>query len=250
MRSSSALRRSRARFVFASADQISAPRRGLDAEVLKSLPVTIFKASELKDGIECAVCLSELAEGEEARILPKCNHGFHVGCIDMWFNSHTTCPLCRAAVTAEAKSLQAQPREGVSTNGYSPESLSFPTNVLFWGDQNQISNGVAAPQEGTSSSVSSKRPEGMLVIDIPRRAVEDIISPLPTSRFPAEDMKSPMEEKTPMSARLKSFRRLLSRGKMVVASSCSPMGGDIEQGVVVGEGSSLSCQTPKTPTTK
>lgn len=167
--------------------QIPPPRcRGLNAEVLKSLPITTFNPSGFKDGIECAVCLSELCEGEEVRILPKCNHGFHVKCIDMWLRSHVTCPLCRAPVTAvAAESLHVLPREGVSANGHLPEFCNCPANMLF--------------QEGASSS---KRPE---------------------------------EERTP--ARLRSFRRMLSRGKMVIGSSCSPRGGDIEQGVV----------TPKNP---
>lgn len=47
---------------------------------------------------ECAVCLSIFEEGEEVRKLPKCNHSFHVACIDMWLYSHSDCPLCRAPV--------------------------------------------------------------------------------------------------------------------------------------------------------
>ncbi|XP_077215516.1 RING-H2 finger protein ATL2-like [Tasmannia lanceolata] len=45
--------------------------------------------------ITCSVCLCELKEGEEVRQLPKCNHLFHVPCIDMWLYSHSSCPLCR-----------------------------------------------------------------------------------------------------------------------------------------------------------
>ncbi|ONK66000.1 uncharacterized protein A4U43_C06F3150 [Asparagus officinalis] len=222
MGSSAVLRRSRARFVFVAADQIQAAQRGLDAEVLKSLPVSMFNPSEFKGGLECAVCLSELSEGEEVRLLPKCNHGFHVECIDMWFHSHSTCPVCRTSVTGEF-SFETRPQESVSAGGYSTELPNFPTNVLFWGNQDEVSNGV--PQEESSRS-------SMLVIDIPRRS----------SRFSEDEMKSPMEEgaKTPKSARLRSLRRLLSRGKMVIGSSCSPREVDIEQ----GEGSSL---TPKTP---
>lgn len=37
------------------------------------------------------------------RDLPKCHHGFHVECIDMWLSSHTNCPICRAPVVCEAK---------------------------------------------------------------------------------------------------------------------------------------------------
>lgn len=47
---------------------------------------------------QCAVCLSIVQEGETVRQLPACKHLFHVGCIDMWLHSHSTCPLCRASV--------------------------------------------------------------------------------------------------------------------------------------------------------
>ncbi|KAJ4825853.1 hypothetical protein Tsubulata_023368 [Turnera subulata] len=47
----------------------------------------------------CAVCLEEVRDGEKVRKLPKCNHCFHVGCIDAWFLArHSTCPLCRHQV--------------------------------------------------------------------------------------------------------------------------------------------------------
>ncbi|MGJ2918479.1 RING finger domain-containing protein, partial [Salmonella enterica subsp. enterica serovar Paratyphi A] len=38
------------------------------------------------------MCLSEFEEKDKLRVLPKCNHGFHLECIDMWFHSHSTCP--------------------------------------------------------------------------------------------------------------------------------------------------------------
>ncbi|KAB2595156.1 hypothetical protein D8674_030606 [Pyrus ussuriensis x Pyrus communis] len=43
----------------------------------------------------CVVCLQEVIEGQRYRKLPICNHCFHVSCIDTWFLSHSTCPLCR-----------------------------------------------------------------------------------------------------------------------------------------------------------
>ncbi|CAL5198910.1 unnamed protein product [Lathyrus oleraceus] len=70
--------------------------RGLDPSVISSLPV--FKYSSEEPPVDCAVCLSEFEEGETGRVLPKCNHSFHVDCIDMWFHTHSTCPLCRKSV--------------------------------------------------------------------------------------------------------------------------------------------------------
>ncbi|KAJ4781992.1 RING/U-box superfamily protein [Rhynchospora pubera] len=49
----------------------------------------------------CSVCLETLQDGEMVRRLPACQHLFHIGCIDMWLGSHSTCPLCRSSVEVE-----------------------------------------------------------------------------------------------------------------------------------------------------
>uniref|UniRef100_J3MC07 Uncharacterized protein n=1 Tax=Oryza brachyantha TaxID=4533 RepID=J3MC07_ORYBR len=71
-----------------------------------------------------------------------------------------------------------------------------------------------------------------------------MLAPVSPSSRMSEDMRSPV------SARLRSLRRLLSRGKQaVVGPSFSPRGGgsgDIEQGLA---GADAACppKTPKTP---
>ncbi|PKI50435.1 hypothetical protein CRG98_029185 [Punica granatum] len=227
--------RRRRRFVFAPGQEptSAAARRGLEPSVLRALPVLIFRPDEFKEGLECAVCLSELAEGEKARLLPKCNHGFHVDCIGMWFQSHTTCPLCRNPVSGPevSGSANVDPAEGIrlSTSSSSSsfqsvdenfEGPNFPTNILYWGDETHVSSRNACLEEGTSSS-SGPTSEGMLVIDIPRQAVENqnaLLSPS-TSGCAHEELKSPATK------RLRSLKRLLSRDrKMSLTTS-----GDVEQ---------------------
>ncbi|KAK7410867.1 hypothetical protein VNO78_02044 [Psophocarpus tetragonolobus] len=70
---------------------------GVKKKALKTLP-TVSYSTELKlpslDS-ECVICLSEFTSGDKIRILPKCNHGFHVRCIDKWLSSHSSCPKCR-----------------------------------------------------------------------------------------------------------------------------------------------------------
>ncbi|KAG6533926.1 RING-H2 finger protein ATL2-like [Zingiber officinale] len=73
--------------------------RGLDPSVVKSLPLRISAGSE-EEAEDCAVCLSNFEEGEKMRVLPRCAHRFHIDCIDMWFHSHSSCPLCRSTVEA------------------------------------------------------------------------------------------------------------------------------------------------------
>eukprot|EP01018_Ginkgo_biloba_P020612 Gb_26582 [translate_table: standard] len=74
--------------------------RGLDPSIISRIPVFHYNTRDgtFVPGIECSVCLSEFDEGELVRLLPKCRHAFHIGCIDMWFGSHSNCPLCRADV--------------------------------------------------------------------------------------------------------------------------------------------------------
>ncbi|XP_010107387.2 E3 ubiquitin-protein ligase ATL42 [Morus notabilis] len=83
---------------------ISASRRfsGIDKTVIESLP--FFRFSSLKgskEGLECAVCLSKFEDIEVLRLLPKCNHAFHINCIDHWLEKHSSCPLCRHRVSSE-----------------------------------------------------------------------------------------------------------------------------------------------------
>ncbi|XWS14108.1 hypothetical protein CRYUN_Cryun36dG0094800 [Craigia yunnanensis] len=93
------LRRPQVFYVDQNANAVSAVTRDLDSRVLKSLPVFTFSSKTHPDSaIECAVCLSEFEENESGRVLPKCNHSFHLECIDMWFHSQSTCPLCRTPV--------------------------------------------------------------------------------------------------------------------------------------------------------
>ncbi|KAK4395016.1 RING-H2 finger protein ATL60 [Sesamum angolense] len=161
--------RRRRRFDFAAGHQeimvVSALRHGLDPSVLKTIPVIVFDPKEFRDGLECAVCLCEVSEGEKARLLPKCNHGFHVDCIDMWFQSHSTCPLCRNPVANQNQSNSAA------------ESTLETILQAPIGENSE-------PSSSSSSSLGSTsgRPDGISVIDIPRQINEE------------EEQKSPVPQ--------------------------------------------------------
>ncbi|KAI5327557.1 PREDICTED: RING-H2 [Prunus dulcis] len=72
---------------------------GLDEALIKSLTVCKYKKGDgFVEGTDCSVCLSEFEEDERLRLLPKCNHAFHLPCIDTWLKCHSNCPLCRANI--------------------------------------------------------------------------------------------------------------------------------------------------------
>lgn len=74
------------------------PTNGLDEAIIKSIKTCKFKKGDSTLIQDCPVCLSEFEEDESLRFLPKCNHLFHVKCIDTWLRSHSNCPLCRTSV--------------------------------------------------------------------------------------------------------------------------------------------------------
>ncbi|OMO91346.1 Zinc finger, RING-type [Corchorus olitorius] len=79
------------------------PSYALESTVIYSLPTYQFKEENKEEeqrpsNTDCAVCLAEFEEGEWLRHLPNCKHVFHVYCIDTWFRSHSSCPICRSCV--------------------------------------------------------------------------------------------------------------------------------------------------------
>lgn len=79
----------------------SLPPPGLNKKTLQLLPTTKYDhgvgGGDQKQN-ECAICLTEFADGDRMRILPRCGHIFHVTCIDTWLVSHSSCPSCRQLV--------------------------------------------------------------------------------------------------------------------------------------------------------
>ncbi|GLJ39542.1 hypothetical protein SUGI_0807980 [Cryptomeria japonica] len=83
--------------------------RGLERVVIESFPIFSYSlVKRLKSQAkcsDCAVCLSDFAEEDMLRLLPKCSHAFHPECIDGWLFTHTTCPVCRTSLTLSDKDI-------------------------------------------------------------------------------------------------------------------------------------------------
>ena len=87
-------------------------RGGLSQASIAAIPAFVYGAAAGDGEAQCAVCLKALSGGEKARRLPVCAHTFHVGCIDTWFHSHATCPVCRCHVEPQkASKMSSLPPE-------------------------------------------------------------------------------------------------------------------------------------------
>ncbi|KAL7235887.1 hypothetical protein ACSBR1_019215 [Camellia fascicularis] len=86
---------------------------GLQPSIINSITVCNYKRGDgLVVGTDCSVCLSEFEEDETLRLLPKCNHAFHIPCIDTWLRSHTNCPMCRTGIVSNTTILPVSVPEG------------------------------------------------------------------------------------------------------------------------------------------
>lgn len=134
------------------------PSQGLDRSVVEALPLVGYNLVKgLKGGkelSECAVCLSDFEDDEDLRLLPKCGHIFHPDCIDMWFHSHSTCPLCRASL------LPAEGKEGVEepelTNAQELQNWVQSRGVGPNGETFTIHDGPPVPPNGSILELLSR----------------------------------------------------------------------------------------------
>ncbi|GKV09405.1 hypothetical protein SLEP1_g20913 [Rubroshorea leprosula] len=117
--------------------------RGLDLEVIESFPTFRYSAvKSLKIGkgaLECAVCLNEFEDVEMLRLIPECSHVFHIDCIDVWLNSHSTCPVCRADLVPKPRIEFVSETEIIDSDteaGNQPESTETRINVVESSDVN------------------------------------------------------------------------------------------------------------------
>jgi len=46
----------------------------------------------------CTICQENFVDGERARAISKCQHIFHINCIDKWLSKKGACPLCRVPI--------------------------------------------------------------------------------------------------------------------------------------------------------
>jgi hypothetical protein len=103
---------------------------GLDQDVIDALPVFLYRevvgaGSGAKEPFDCAVCLCEFAGEDRLRLLPLCGHAFHIGCIDTWLLSNSTCPLCRCALGDDDAAAALLDGEG----GWKHEDAVLPVRL-------------------------------------------------------------------------------------------------------------------------
>ncbi|KAK7300076.1 hypothetical protein RJT34_10908 [Clitoria ternatea] len=75
--------------------------KGMSQNIIMKLPFQQFNSSKMLKSYNvscCSICFQDFEDGELVRVLPKCDHLFHLECIDKWLVQQGSCPMCRAYV--------------------------------------------------------------------------------------------------------------------------------------------------------
>ncbi|XVE60546.1 hypothetical protein DITRI_Ditri05aG0137400 [Diplodiscus trichospermus] len=128
---------------------------GLQQSIINSITVCKYKKGEgLIEGTECSVCLNEFQEDETVRLLPKCNHAFHISCIDTWLRAHINCPLCRAHIVSDA--ARAPP----ASADHNSDNMDLVVNNRI--ENSEIGSELGSQNLGRNNDLSENRgtPDG------------------------------------------------------------------------------------------
>lgn len=118
--------------------------KGLEKAAVDALPL-VHLADLDSDERECPVCLTDFEPEESLRLLPSCKHVFHQECIDAWFDAHSTCPLCRASLLADAATLFVPP-------------LVDPADLIIESDQSAAVPATTPPLDTVTESRIESEP--------------------------------------------------------------------------------------------
>jgi len=135
----------RMRIVLDSSDGVG--NTGLKKAAIKALPIIIYTAFSKPWSVptDCPICLAEFVEGEKMRILPKCNHGFHVECIDKWLVFHSSCPMCRHCLNLNS----GNKKPGGAAIAPATESNNIRHIVILSRTDSSQADGVVSPHVET-----------------------------------------------------------------------------------------------------
>lgn len=126
---------------------------GLDPEVVSALPlVTYAEFMQMwKDAEDCVVCLALFEESDSLTLLPQCTHAFHTECIDEWFKSHSTCPLCRESVkNFKAKDGRTEDQDAEGNGGTRRVADSDVVEVVIRSESSGAADASVGLSQGTT----------------------------------------------------------------------------------------------------
>ncbi|KAL4305084.1 hypothetical protein HN51_038714 [Arachis hypogaea] len=117
---------------------------GLDESSIQEIPAFQF-TKDFQSISACVVCLTEFQEREMLKVLPNCNHAFHLDCIHIWLQTNANCPLCRTSISGNTQ----LPTDRIIAPSSSPQDSHLLSNMAS--DEDFVVIEVGAEHEGITT---------------------------------------------------------------------------------------------------
>ena len=77
----------------------------------------VYTPENTNNNDKCEVCHENINNDDILRKINTCSHSFHQECIDMWFESHDSCPYCNTKIIPPTISNNTNNTVSNNTNG-------------------------------------------------------------------------------------------------------------------------------------
>ena len=111
-------------------------------ELRENTTLETYQNTSSEEEERCTICHENISRNEIIRKINSCNHIFHQDCIDIWLETHNTCPLCRGNI------VNNLPTETESPNQYNQDENVESNNELL-SDNNSEEEVVLEIEETT-----------------------------------------------------------------------------------------------------
>lgn len=88
-----------------SMEEENQQNNGLSQEELNTLRDSAYLINNTDH--QCSVCLENI-DSESQVVELRCEHIFHLSCIERWCENHNSCPLCRSRIVENPENQQSQ----------------------------------------------------------------------------------------------------------------------------------------------
>jgi E3 ubiquitin-protein ligase RNF38/44 len=135
--------------------------RGVHESIIQEIPTFQFtKRGDNNDDHQivkgCVVCLNSFQEQDMLKVLPNCNHHFHLDCINIWLQTNANCPLCRTSISGNT---QFPTNHIIPAPSSSPQDSQLLSNIGSDEDYVVIELWGEGGNRGTLSHMQQERNE-------------------------------------------------------------------------------------------
>ena len=130
----------------------------------------------------CSICRNDFQSGDVQRIITACGHKCHISCIERWFITQRSCPICRSVIghphTSNPSTRNSNNPSPQTPNNSTPQNANNPSlNANNQSTQNVNNLSRSDTQNRTETII------GGIVAGIPAETSNNIINVDSTESF-------------------------------------------------------------------